>query len=47
MSANGQERTVAPPFQHPGGTVTFGGRATALKMMMDWKMDLQKVFTEL
>jgi phytoene dehydrogenase-like protein len=38
---------LSGPFQHPGGTVTFGGRATALKMMMDWKMDLRKAFTEL
>jgi phytoene dehydrogenase-like protein len=35
------------PFQHPGGTVTFGGRATAMKMMMDWKADLKKAFTVL
>lgn len=33
--------------QHPGGTVTFGGRATAMKMMMDWKMDMKKAFTVL
>ena len=33
------------PTQHPGGTVTFGGRATAVKMMMDWKMDLKQAFT--
>jgi hypothetical protein len=32
---------------HPGGTVTFGGRATAMKMMMDWKLDLKKAFTVL
>jgi hypothetical protein len=30
---------------HPGGTVTLGGRATAMKMLMDWKMDLKKAFT--
>jgi phytoene dehydrogenase-like protein len=35
------------PFQHPGGTVNFGGRATAMKMMMDWKVDLKKAFTVL
>ena len=35
------------PHQHPGGTVTFGGRATAMKMMMDWKVNLQSVFTAL
>lgn len=32
------------PSQHPGGSVTFGGRAVAVKMMMDWKMDLKKHF---
>jgi phytoene dehydrogenase-like protein len=35
------------PQQHPGGTVTFGGRATAMQMMMDWKMDLKQAFTAL
>ena len=33
------------PFMHPGGNVTFGGRAVAMKMMMDWKLDLKKAFT--
>lgn len=33
--------------QHPGGTVTFGGRATAMKMMMDWKMELKRAFAVL
>ena len=33
------------PFMHPGGTVTLGGRATAMKMLMDWKVDLSKAFT--
>ncbi|MEQ8836305.1 MAG: NAD(P)/FAD-dependent oxidoreductase [Lacipirellulaceae bacterium] len=32
------------PTQHPGGTVTFGGRATAMRMAMDMKMDLKSVF---
>lgn len=32
------------PFMHPGGTVNFGGRATAMKMMMDWKMNLNQAF---
>ena len=32
------------PFMHPGGTVNFGGRATAMRMMMDWKMDLNQNF---
>jgi len=32
------------PFMHPGGTVTFGGRAVAMKMMMDAKVDLKSVF---
>lgn len=30
--------------QHPGGGVTLGGRATAMKMLMDWKIDLKKAF---
>lgn len=38
---------LAGPAQHPGGTVTFGGRATAMRMMMDWKMDLRSAFTAL
>lgn len=38
---------LAGPSQHPGGTVTFGGRATAMKMLMDWKLDLRKAFTDL
>jgi len=33
------------PFMHPGGTVNFGGRAVAMKMMMDWKMNLRTAFT--
>ena len=33
------------PFMHPGGTVTLGGRATAVRMLMDWKMDLDSAFT--
>jgi len=32
------------PTQHPGGTVTFGGRATAMRMAMDFGMDLKNVF---
>ena len=32
------------PFMHPGGTVTLGGRATAMKMVMDWKVDLETAF---
>ena len=35
---------LAGPFMHPGGTVTLGGRATAMRMLMDWKIDLEKVF---
>ena len=35
---------LAGPTQHPGGTVTLGGRATAMKMMMDWKVDLRSAF---
>jgi phytoene dehydrogenase-like protein len=30
--------------QHPGGTVTLGGRATAMRMLMDWRMDLSSAF---
>jgi phytoene dehydrogenase-like protein len=33
------------PFMHPGGTVTLGGRATAMRMLMDWKIDLETAFT--
>lgn len=36
---------LAGPAQHPGGTVNFGGRATALRMAMDLKMDLKSIFT--
>jgi phytoene dehydrogenase-like protein len=36
---------LAGPFMHPGGTVTLGGRATAMKMLMDWKIDLKKAFS--
>ncbi|SEB61280.1 Phytoene dehydrogenase-related protein [Pseudomonas marginalis] len=32
------------PFMHPGGAVSFGGRITAMKMMMDWKIDLKTAF---
>lgn len=35
---------LAGPFMHPGGTVTFGGRATAMRMAMDMNMDLKTVF---
>ncbi|HKY90665.1 MAG TPA: NAD(P)/FAD-dependent oxidoreductase [Nevskiaceae bacterium] len=35
---------LAGSTQHPGGTVTLGGRATAMKMLMDWKVDLRKAF---
>jgi phytoene dehydrogenase-like protein len=35
---------LSGPFMHPGGAVTLGGRATAMKMMMDWKIDLKKAF---
>ncbi len=38
---------LSGPFQHPGGAVTLGGRATAMKMMMDWKMDLKKAFVNI
>lgn len=38
---------LAGPFMHPGGGVTLGGRATAMKMMMDWKMDLKTAFVSI
>lgn len=31
------------PFQHPGGGVTGGGRATAMVMLDDWNIDFQNV----
>lgn len=34
---------LAGPFMHPGGAVTGGGRATAMKMLEDLKMDSSKV----
>ncbi|HET8705420.1 MAG TPA: NAD(P)/FAD-dependent oxidoreductase, partial [Pseudomonadales bacterium] len=34
---------LAGPFMHPGGAVTGGGRATAMKVMEDLKMDCSKV----
>lgn len=33
---------LAGPFMHPGGAVTGGGRATAIKMMEDFGMDSSK-----
>jgi phytoene dehydrogenase-like protein len=38
---------LAGPFMHPGGTVTLGGRCTAMRMMMDWGMELRSVFKSL
>jgi phytoene dehydrogenase-like protein len=35
---------LSGPFMHPGGGVTLGGRATAMRMLMDWKMDLKQTF---
>ncbi|NIB38855.1 NAD(P)/FAD-dependent oxidoreductase [Pseudomaricurvus alkylphenolicus] len=35
---------LAGPIQHPGGTVTFGGRATAMRMAMDMDMNLKSIF---
>lgn len=32
------------PFMHPGGTVTLGGRATAIAMYQDMGLDLNKGF---
>ena len=36
---------LAGPFMHPGGTVLFGGRATAIKMCRDMGIDLNTAFT--
>lgn len=33
---------LSGPFMHPGGAVTGGGRATAMKIMGDLKMDISK-----
>ena len=41
---NLQALYLVGPFQHPGGTVNFGGRATAMQMMIDWKVDLKTAF---
>jgi len=38
---------LSGPFMHPGGGVTLGGRATAMRMMMDWKMDLKQAFVSI
>jgi hypothetical protein len=38
---------LAGPFMHPGGTVTLGGRCTAMRMLMDWGTDLRSVFKSL
>jgi phytoene dehydrogenase-like protein len=35
---------LAGPFMHPGGTVTLGGRATAIVMYQDMRLDLNKGF---
>lgn len=35
------------PFMHPGGTVTLGGRCTAMRMLMDWGVDLRGIFKSL
>ncbi|KPF81124.1 hypothetical protein IP78_05610 [Brevundimonas sp. AAP58] len=35
---------LSGPFMHPGGTVTFGGRATAMRMAMDMGMSLKTIF---
>jgi phytoene dehydrogenase-like protein len=34
---------LAGPFMHPGGAVTGGGRATAMKVMDDLNMDISSV----
>lgn len=35
---------LSGPFMHPGGTVTLGGRATAIVMYQDMRLDLNKGF---
>lgn len=35
---------LSGPFMHPGGTVTLGGRATAIVMYQDLRLDLNKGF---
>lgn len=35
---------LAGPMQHPGGTVTLGGRATAMKILLDQGAELSNVF---
>ncbi len=35
---------LAGPFMHPGGTVLFGGRATAIKMCKDMGIPLKSAF---
>jgi phytoene dehydrogenase-like protein len=31
--------------QHPGGGITFGGRATVMRMLMDEKIELGTAFS--
>ena len=35
---------LSGPFMHPGGTVTLGGRATAMVMFQDLGIPLDKGF---
>jgi phytoene dehydrogenase-like protein len=35
---------LAGPFQHPGGTVTGGGRATAIQVLGDLRVDYSRLF---
>jgi hypothetical protein len=35
---------LAGPTEHPGGGITFGGRATAMRMLMDEKIELSSAF---
>jgi phytoene dehydrogenase-like protein len=35
---------LAGPFMHPGGMVTLGGRATAIVMYRDMRLDLSRGF---
>ena len=47
FAAEGHERVerlyLAGPFLHPGGGVFGGGRATAIKLFEELKLDFDKV----
>lgn len=44
MSSPGAEDLyLSGPFMHPGGGLTGGGRATAIRVLDDLKVDYKKV----